>query len=95
MSAIFVKIPPATRNAAAPSDSPMAKPMKQGPAYDPGTNSRMNSMITSSMLMSIMPMLMPAFRGIELQGQALPVKLANAVREFAKVFTRMPNQATP
>ena len=32
MSAIFVKIPPATRNAAAPSDSPIAKPMKHGPA---------------------------------------------------------------
>ena len=55
----------------------------------------MNSMITSSMLISIMPMLMPAFSGIELQGQALPVRLANAVRELAKVFTRMPNQATP
>ncbi len=32
MSAIFVKMPPAMRSAAAPSDSPMAKPMKHGPA---------------------------------------------------------------
>jgi len=32
MSAIFVKMPPAIRSAAAPSDSPMAKPMKHGPA---------------------------------------------------------------
>jgi hypothetical protein len=32
MSAILVKMPPAMRSAAAPSDSPMAKPMKQGPA---------------------------------------------------------------
>ena len=32
MSAIFVKMPPATRRAAAPSDSPIAKPIKQGPA---------------------------------------------------------------
>src|SRR5262245_28124828 len=32
MSAIFVKMPPAIRSAAAPSDSPMANPMKHGPA---------------------------------------------------------------
>ena len=32
MSAILVKMPPAIRSAAAPSDSPMAKPMKHGPA---------------------------------------------------------------
>ncbi len=32
MSAIFVKMPPAIRSAAAPSDSPIAKPMKHGPA---------------------------------------------------------------
>ncbi len=30
MSAIFVKMPPAMRSAAAPSDSPIAKPMKHG-----------------------------------------------------------------
>ena len=32
ISAILVKMPPAMRKAAAPSDSPIAKPMKQGPA---------------------------------------------------------------
>jgi hypothetical protein len=32
MSAIFVKMPPAMRRAAAPSDSPMAKPMNHWPA---------------------------------------------------------------
>jgi hypothetical protein len=32
MSAILVKMPPAMRSAAAPSDSPIAKPMKHGPA---------------------------------------------------------------
>ena len=32
ISAIFVKIPPAIRSAAAPRDSPMANPMKQAPA---------------------------------------------------------------
>ncbi len=32
MSAIFEKMPPATRSAAAPRDSPIAKPMKHGPA---------------------------------------------------------------
>jgi hypothetical protein len=32
MSAIFVKMPPAIRSAAAPSYSPIANPMKQEPA---------------------------------------------------------------
>ena len=64
MSAIFVKIPPATRNAAAPSDSPMAKPMKHAPAYEPGTNNRMNNINKSSTLISNMPMLMPACSGM-------------------------------
>ncbi len=32
MSAIFVKMPPAMRSAAAPSDSPIANPMKHAPA---------------------------------------------------------------
>src|ERR1035441_5681731 len=48
MSAILVKMPPATRKAAAPSDSPMAKPMKQEPASEPGMKSRMKSMMSSS-----------------------------------------------
>src|SRR6476469_3265038 len=64
MSAILVKMPPAMRSAAAPSDSPIANPMKHGPAYVPGMNSRMHSMISSSTLMSSMPMLMPALSGM-------------------------------
>ena len=36
MSAIFVKMPPAMRSAAAPSDSPIAKPMKHGPGVVAG-----------------------------------------------------------
>ena len=64
MSAIFVKMPPAMRSAAAPSDSPMAKPMKHVPAYSCGMSVRITSMIASSMLMSSMPMLMPALSGI-------------------------------
>ena len=64
MSAILVKIPPATRSAAAPSDSPMANPMKQEPARLPGMNSRMKSMISSSTETSSIPILMPACRGM-------------------------------
>src|SRR5208282_2053498 len=95
MSAILVKMPPAIRRAAAPSDSPMAKPMKQGPAYAAGTKRRMQSMMSSSMEMSAMPMLMPALSGMAMQGYGLPRKPAKAVRELAKVLTRIPNQATP
>ena len=65
MSAIFVKIPPAIRRAAAPRDSPIAKPMKHGPAYSPGTKSRMHSIRKSSTLMSSIPMLMPDSSGME------------------------------
>src|SRR6185312_2799304 len=64
MSAILVKMPPAMRSAAAPSDSPIAKPMKHGPAYEPGTKRRMQSIIVSSIETSSMPMLMPALSGI-------------------------------
>src|SRR5206468_12361312 len=95
MSAIFVKMPPAMRSAAAPSDSPIAKPMKHGPAYSCGTKSRIASMIRSSVEMSSMPMDMPALRGIEYVGKGLPFSDAKAVREFAKVLMRMPNHATP
>ena len=95
MSAIFVKIPPAMRSAAAPSDSPMAKPRKQTPAYSPGMNSRMASMKSSSTEMSIMPTLMPARSGMSHTGNASPFRPAKAVRELAKVFMRMPYQATP
>ena len=45
--------------------------------------------------MSIMPMDMPAFSGMSYVGYGLPRSDANAEREFANVFTRMPNHATP
>ena len=70
MSAIFVKMPPAMRRAAAPSDSPMAKPRKQTPAYSPGMKSRMASMNSSSTEMSIMPTLMPERSGMSHTGKA-------------------------
>src|SRR3954454_14672567 len=95
MSAILVKMPPAMRSAAAPSDSPMAKPMKHGPAYARGTKRRMRSISTSSVEMSSMPIDMPALSGMSYVGYGLPRSEANAERELANVLTRMPNQATP
>ena len=68
MSAILVKMPPAIRSAAAPSDSPMAKPIKHGPADSPGMKSRMKSIRTSSTLISSIPMLMPDCSGIAMVG---------------------------
>ena len=52
-------------------------------------------MMSSSTEISTMPMLMPAFRGIAKHGYGLPRNPAKAVREFANVFTRIPNHATP
>ena len=52
-------------------------------------------MISSSTEIRAMPMLMPAFNGMAKHGYGLPRNPANAVREFAKVFTRIPNHATP
>ena len=72
MSAILVKMPPAMRSAAAPSDSPIAKPMKQAPAISRGRNSRMTSIISSSRLMSTMPIDMPDFSGIRCTGSGRP-----------------------
>ena len=95
MSAIFVKMPPAMRSADAPSDSPIANPRKHEPARSRGMNSRMHNMMNSSTLMSSMPMLIPASSGIECSGYGFPRRLANAIREFANVLTRMPNHATP
>ena len=95
MSAILVKMPPAMRSAAAPSDSPMAKPRKQTPAYSPGMNSRIASMNSSSTEISIMPTLMPERNGMSQTGNALPRRLAKAVRELASVLMRMPYHATP
>src|SRR5918993_3903382 len=95
MSAIFVKMPPAMRSAEAPSDSPIAKPRKHAPAYSPGMNNRIASMNSSSTEMSIMPTLMPARSGMSHTANALPSRLANAVRELASVLMRMPYHATP
>jgi hypothetical protein len=94
MSAIFVKMPPAMRRAAAPSDSPIAKPMKHAPATSAGSSSRMTSIMNSSRLMSTMPIDMPERSGIRCRGSGLPASDAKAVRELANVFTRMPNHAT-
>ena len=55
----------------------------------------MHSISSSSTLISIMPTLMPALSGMSQTGKGLPFRPAKAVRELAKVFTRMPNQATP
>src|SRR5207249_5552960 len=55
---------PATRSAAAPSDSPMANPIKHGPARFPGMNNKMQSIKNSSTLINSIPMLMPACIGM-------------------------------
>jgi hypothetical protein len=55
----------------------------------------MQSIMNSSMLMSMVPIDMPALSGMTYVGYGLPRRAAKAVRELAKVFTRMPNQATP
>ena len=52
-------------------------------------------MNSSSTEISIMPTLIPDRSGMSHTGQALPRRLANAVRELARVLIRMPNQATP
>ncbi len=52
-------------------------------------------MMSSSTEISIMPMDMPASSGIWYTGYGLPGRDAKAVRELAKVFTRIPNHATP
>ena len=54
----------------------------------------MINIIKSSTEMSIMPTLMPASSGMWFMGYGFPRRAAKAVREFAKVFTRMPNHAT-
>ena len=51
--------------------------------------------MSSSTEISIMPTLIPDFSGIAKHGYGLPRNPANAVRELAKVLTRMPNHATP
>ncbi len=95
MSAILVKIPPAIRRALAPSDSPMAKPIKLAPAYSRGTNINMVSIIMSSTEMSTTPMLIPASNGMLRSLSGLRSSEAKAMRLLARVFMRIPNQATP
>jgi len=51
-------------------------------------------MMSSSVEISIMPMLIPDCVGIAEHGYGLPFSDANAVREFANVFTRIPKAAT-
>ena len=96
MSAIFVKMPPATRNAAAPSDSPMAKPMKHGPAQIARNEQQDEQHDQQFDGDQQHP---DAHAGLQrnrvARDTACPVRLANAVRELANVFTRMPNAATP
>ena len=52
-------------------------------------------MNSSSTEISIMPTLMPERNGMSQTGNALPCRLANAVRELASVLMRMPYHATP
>ena len=58
-AAIFVKIPPATPQALAPRDSPIAKPMKLGPTSSFGRKTRMQIMKKSSTLTRRSPTLIP------------------------------------
>ena len=51
-------------------------------------------MNSSSTEISIIPTLIPARSGMSQTGNGLPARLANAVRELARVLIRMPNQAT-
>ena len=94
ISAIFVNIPPATRSAEAPNDSPIAKPMKHAPARLPGTKSKIISIIINSIDTSKTPMLIPALSGMFRILSGFPLRAVNAVLEFANVFILMPNQAT-
>ncbi len=94
ISAIFVKIPPATRRADAPSDSPIAKPIKHAPASSPGTNSKITSIMISSIETNKTPILIPALSGMPSMSIGLPLSAVNAVLEFASVFILIPNQAT-
>ena len=95
MSAILVKIPPQMRSALAPRLSPIAKPMKAGPTSAVGRNLRMQIMKNNSTLTNNKPTLMPLRKGMASTGRPWPFKLAKAVRLFAMVLIRIPNQATP
>jgi len=94
MSAILVNIPPAIRSALAPRDSPTAKPIKLAPASSRGTkHSIINIMISSTQTKST-PMLMPASRAIFKSLSGFLSNEVNATLLLAKVFMRIPYQAT-
>ena len=96
MSAIFVKMPPAMRSAAAPSDSPMANPMKHGTgvvARHEQQNEEHQQQLDADQHHADAHARLERNRVARDTG--MPRRLANAVREFANVFTRMPNHATP
>ena len=94
ISAILVKIPPATRRAEAPSDSPIAKPIKQAPAISPGTNNKIVSININSTDTKQTPIDIPAFNGMFKTFNGFPFKEANEVLALARVFILTPNQAT-
>ena len=54
----------------------------------------MKTIITNSSEIKKSPTLIPARSGIFTMSQGLPLRDANAVREFAYVFIRIPYQAT-
>ncbi len=94
MSAILVKIPPAIRRALAPNDSPMAKPIRLAPASSLGTHRRMMSIMISSTHTNKTPMLIPASRAMFKILSGLVSSEEKAVLLLARVFMRMPYQAT-
>ena len=94
ISAILVKIPPAILSAEAPSDSPIAKPIKQAPAKCPGISNKITNIIINSIHTNITPMLIPAFKGIFKRLSGFFSNEANAIRELASVFIRIPKAAT-
>ena len=89
-----MKIPPATRSADAPNDSPIAKPIKQAPAISPGINSKITNIKINSIDTNTTPIDIPAFKGKFKIFKGLPFNAVNAVLELAKVFILIPNQAT-
>ena len=89
-----MKIPPATRRAEAPKDSPIAKPMKQAPAKCPGTNNKIVNIKINSTDTRQTPIDIPAFKGIFKIFKGFPFNDENAVLALAKVFILIPNQAT-
>jgi len=94
ISAILVNIPPAIRNALAPRDSPMANPIKLAPASSRGTYNNIINIMMSSTETKSTPMLMPASRAIFKTLRGFLSREENAVLLLARVFIRIPYQAT-